>query len=290
MLERFGRARSGSVVCPNCGRLVGVNDKECLNCGRKNPGLWGFAPALRRWGIDAAFDKIVIGVCVLLYLASLAIDPGAIGFGSIFSMLSPGNFSLFLLGSSGAIPVFEFGRWWTVLSAGYLHGSLLHVLFNMMWLRQLGPAVAALYGTGRAMIIYTVASVCGFLLSSAAGHYLPFLPRFLHGAGFTVGASAAIFGLLGALVYYGKRAGSRGLGQQAWTWAAALFVSGFILPGVDNWAHLGGYLGGWVMARWLDPLHPERGDHHLLAIACLLATVAAVVASIITGLPFRSPG
>ncbi len=290
MFERLGRARSGSVVCPNCGRLVGVNDAQCLNCGRRNPGLWGFAPALRRWGVDLRFDNIVIATCVVLYIATLGVDPSAIGFRSIFSALSPSNFSIFLFGASGAVPVYQMGRWWTVLSAGLLHGGLLHLAFNMLWLHQLGPAVAELYGASRAMIVFTVASACGFLLSSTVAQYLTFLPRFLHGASITVGASAAIFGLLGALVYYSRRAGSRMLGQQAWTWAAALFVSGFILPGVDNWAHLGGYLGGWVTARWLDPLRPERGDHHLLALVCLLATIAAVVASVITGWAYRSAG
>lgn len=292
MFEKLGRARSGSVVCPNCGRLVGVNDAQCLNCGRKNPGLWGFAPALRRWGVDMRFDNLVIGACVLLYIVTLGLDPSAIGGASLFSMLSPGRFSLFLFGASGAIPVFEMGRWWTVLSAGFLHGGLLHVLFNMLWLHQLGPAVAELYGAGRAMILFTAASVSGFLLSSAAGHYLFFLPGFLHGADITVGASAGIMGLLGALVYYGRRAGSRAVGQQAWTWAVVLFIAGFIMPGVraDNWAHLGGYLGGWVTARWLDPLRPERGDHHVLALLCLLATVAAVVASVVTGWSYRPSG
>ena len=46
-------------------------------------------------------------------------------------------------------------RWWTVLSAGWLHGSLLHIIFNMMWVRDLGPVVADMYGPGRMVIIYT---------------------------------------------------------------------------------------------------------------------------------------
>ena len=56
-----------------------------------------------------------------------------------------------------------------MLSAGWLHGSALHILFNMMWVRQLGPATADIYGAGRMVIIYTVAGVAGFLLSSIAG-------------------------------------------------------------------------------------------------------------------------
>ena len=66
---------------------------------------------------------------------------------------------LYLLGACGGSPVFEFGRWWTVISAGWLHGSLLHIIFNMMWVRDLGPVVADMYGAGRMVIIYTVAGV-----------------------------------------------------------------------------------------------------------------------------------
>ena len=55
---------------------------------------------------------------------------------------------LFRFGASGAIPVFRFDRWWTIFSAGWLHGGLLHIFFNMLWVRQLAPETAELYGAG----------------------------------------------------------------------------------------------------------------------------------------------
>jgi rhomboid protease GluP len=279
------RQTSGSVVCSSCGKLVGVRDERCWNCGRRNPGMWGFAPLLRTLGQDLGFVKLVIGLCGALYLASLALDPGGIAMNGIFTLLSPSPRMLFLLGASGAIPVFEYGRWWTVLSASWLHGSLLHIAFNLLWVRQLAPATAELYGAGRMVIIYVVSGITGFLASTLAGHYLFFLPRFLAGAGFTVGASASIFGLLGALVWYGRRAGSRHLGQQVWTWALTMFVLGFLMMGVDNWAHAGGFAGGWLAARWLDPLEPERIDHVAIALGCVVLTLAAVAVSVLQGLP-----
>lgn len=280
----FGRQRSGSVVCSSCGRLVGVNDERCLNCGRRNPGLFGFGPLLRRFGNDLGFLKLVIGGCAALYVAALAMDFGGVQFGSPFNFLSPSGPSLFLFGASGAVPVFGYQRWWTVLSAGWLHGSLLHLLFNVLWIRQLAPAAAELYGAGRTVVIYTVSSVCGFLASSFAGAFLGFLPGPLQGARLTVGASAAIFGLLGALIWYGRRAGSSALGQQAWTWAVVMFVFGFLGMATDNWAHAGGFLGGLASARLLDPLKPERGDHLLAAVVCLVLSAAAVAVSIAQGL------
>lgn len=277
----FKRQRTGAVVCPSCGSLVGVNDPQCYTCGRRNPGMFGFAPVLRALGRDFGFVPIVIGVCSVLYAASLLLSGGQIGGRGLFSMLSPSGESLFVFGASGSVPVFRFGRWWTVLSAAWLHGSLLHILFNMLWVRQLAPAVADLYGPARLVIVYTIAGIVGFALSSIAGQYLGFLPiPQLRGANLTVGASAPIFGLLGALVYYGRRTGSSVVHSQALGYALMLGIFGFIMPGIDNYAHLGGFAGGFYTARFLDPLHPERGDHMAVALVCLAATAAAVLWSI----------
>jgi rhomboid protease GluP len=171
------------------------------------------------------------------------------------------------------------------LSAGWLHGGALHILFNMLWVRQLAPAAADLYGPGRMVIIYTMAGVTGFALSSFAGEYLPDL-LFLRGGQFTVGASASIFGLLGALVYYGRRSGSRTVGSEALSYALMLGIFGFIMPGVDNYAHAGGFGGGYLAARLLDPLKPERIDHIVIALVCLAASVLAIVASVLDAMRF----
>ena len=279
------RQTSGSVVCPSCGRLVGVNEQRCPHCGRVSPSLFGWGHLLRGLGDDFGFVKLTIGACAVLYVLSLLADPGSISAsGGMMRMLSPGTGALVRFGASGAVPVFGLDRWWTVLSASWLHGSLLHILFNMLWVRQLGPATARLYGPGRMVLIYVIAGVTGFVLSSAVGAFLPGLPGFLRGARLTIGASASIFGLLGALVHYGRR-GSSALGQQAWTWALVLFVFGFLMPGIDNFAHLGGFGGGYLAASWLNPLEPERQEHLLGALVALVASAAAVLASLLVPLP-----
>jgi rhomboid protease GluP len=284
-MSLFKRQTSGSVVCTSCGSLVGVRDEKCLNCGRRNPGLWGFAPLLRSLGNDLGFVQLVIWGCGALYIVELLLSGREIRVfgGGLFSILAPNIQSMFLLGASGAAPVFGFGRWWTILSANWLHGSLLHVGFNMMWVRDLGPVVADVYGAGRMVIIYTLAGACGFLLSSFAGAYLPPLPL-LQGARFTLGASASIFGFLGALVYYGRRTGSHLVRSEAVRYAVILGVFGLIMPGVDNFAHAGGFAGGYLTAMMLDPLKPERIDHIVLALMCLAATALAIAASVITGI------
>jgi rhomboid protease GluP len=282
----LGRQTQGSVVCPSCGRLVGVRDARCFNCGAPNPSLWGFAPLLRRLGGENAFANLLIGGCGLLYVVSLVLSRGSLlaGGGGLFSLLSPRGDVVFLLGASGSVPVFGYGRWWTVLSAAWLHGSLLHIAFNALWLRDLAPAVSRLYGAGRMILIWTAGSVVGFGASSLAGLLLPGVP-FIGGSGLTLGASASLFAFFGALIWYGHRTGQSGMKRMVWIWALIGIGFGLVFPRIDNWAHVGGFAGGWLAARLLDPLRDERPAHVLGGLVCLVAALAAVVASVVTGLP-----
>jgi len=127
------RKRTGSILCPSCGKLVGVADEQCYYCGRKNPGMWGLTSVLGGIGRQWPFESIVTGGCAFLYLAMLAVmavnTPEQIRFmPGGFQILPPSGEALVRFGASGAIPVFELGRWWTVLSAGWLHAKLVLVL------------------------------------------------------------------------------------------------------------------------------------------------------------------
>jgi rhomboid protease GluP len=284
------RQKTGSVVCASCGSLVGVNDETCYTCGRRNPGLWGFGPMLRQFGNDMGFVTLVVYGSSALYAAMLLVTVllggNLMAGGNVLGFLAPDTAVARAFGASGAIPVFGNGMWWTVLSAGWLHGSILHILFNMLWVRQLGPATAEMYGAGRMVIIYTIASIVGFSLSSLAGLLLGWLPiPFLRGGFITLGASAPVFGLLGALVYYGRRGGSSMVGAQAMQYAVVLFIFGLIMPGIDNYAHAGGFAGGYLAGKWLDPLRPERMDHLAWAAVCLAATALAILASMVRIFP-----
>src|SRR3954469_24011752 len=89
---RMFRQKTGSVVCASCGSLVGVNDERCYSCGRRNPGLWGFGPMLRRFGNDLGFISLVVYGCSALYAAMLLMTVvlgGSILGGGIFGMLAP---------------------------------------------------------------------------------------------------------------------------------------------------------------------------------------------------------
>jgi len=231
--------------------------------------LWGYSKLVRNLSGSLDFTRLAIGASVLLYALTLITDIKGIVTGGGMSILSPSTQSLLTFGASGAVPVFHLGRWWTILSAGWLHGGLLHIAFNMLWVRQLAPVTSEIYGGSRLIIIYTVSSAAGFLLSSVAGVPL------------TIGASAPLFGLFGALVWAGRKTGSSALGRQALIYAAVLFVFGFLMPGVDNFAHLGGFLGGLGAAFLLNPLKRESQGDFLLAAFCLAATLASIVMSVL---------
>ncbi len=266
---------------------MGVNDDRCYTCGRANPGLWGFGPALRRFGADFGFTPIVIGTCAVLYTLTLIASGSRLQVaGGAMSFLVPSSQAMMMFGASGAYPVLVEGKWWTLLTASWLHGNFLHILFNMMWIRDLAPALIDLIGTPRTVIVYVVSGMCGFLLSSL----MPLSPihvPFFGGASLTLGASASVLGLLGALLHYGRKSGSRLIHSTALNYVLILFVMGVAMSGagVDNTAHLGGFLGGYGVSALFNPLTREKGDHMIIALGLLAATLLAIIYSVITGLP-----
>ena len=259
--------KTGAILCPNCGKLINADAKVCIHCGHRNPSMWGLYPYLRAlFGSSSTFVPLIISVCVFFYVLSLLIDPSAIlkshGF---FEILSPSMQSLDRLGMTGTYAMFH-GRWWTLVTAIYLHGSLLHILFNMLWTRQLGSLTEELFGTSRLLVIFTISGVFGFIVSN------------LLGVPFTIGASGSIFGLLGALVYYGRRRGGTfgsAMYRQMGTWAIILFLFGFFMPGVNNFAHAGGFLAGYISATILgfNEIKKETGMHRLLGLLMIIITV-----------------
>jgi rhomboid protease GluP len=92
----------------------------------------------------------------------------------------------------------------------------------------------------------------------------------------TIGASGSIFGLLAALIVYGRRRGGTMMSTQIWQWAIVLFVLGYLMPGVNNWAHAGGFGGGWVAAYAMKAIDERRESVTILLVALALIGVTAV--------------
>lgn len=262
------RKTSGSSLCYACGKLNRVDAEVCFYCGRRRPGLWGFGPVLGRLVGGLDFSRLVIAVCVATYVLALLLDPwAALRPRGPFDILAPSGRALLSLGMTGGFAMAA-GWWWTLLTAIYLHGSLLHLVFNVLWINQLGPAVEEVYGRARLALIFTASGVAGFLVSNWVG------------GGLTIGASGAIFGLLGAMVAYGRsRGGVFGMAvfRQYWQWSLILFVMGFLMPGVNNLAHAGGFLGGYLAGALMG--HGEqRAEGTGLRVAAFVSVAVTVLA------------
>ncbi len=285
-----------SILCPNCGKLISIDESRCPYCNVKNPGSrWKSNAWTRGFQNPAQLIRAIIYLNIGMYVISLILKPtGASLSMNPLTFLAPDDSSLILLGGTGTVPIDYyylylkskigvtpliidlFPRWWTTLSANYLHGGILHIFFNMMGFRQLAPFVIREFGTYRMFIIYTIGGIVGFAVS------------YLAGVRFTIGASAAVCSLIGATLYYGRsRGGTYGqaIYRQVGAWALILFLFGFLVPGINNWGHGGGLLGGALLG-YLMGYHEksrERLVHKTLAGVCVLMTAAVLVLCLITG-------
>ena len=223
----YPRNQPSSMPCPRCHQLIGVNSERCIHCGLRNPAFFATFPILGSLlRNQIRFSNGIIIACFGLYIAALALDITSLMAtgGTASLLLQPSSQALYNLGMGGRF-AWAAGRWWTLLTATYLHGSILHILFNMWVLRSYGPLAEEVFGPSRFIVIYTFSGLTGSLLST------------IMGTNAFVGASGAIFGLCGALIYYGWHRGGtfgKGLVRNLTIWAGINFVIGLSLAYVDN--------------------------------------------------------
>lgn len=220
-------------MCPHCRAFISTSDRVCPYCDTpvgpravdlRDPGgiLGGLIPS-------AQFATMVISLaCVAMYLVTLLASSKV---GEVNALIRYG----------AALPQAVFGgQWWRLITAGFLHGNLIHIFFNLWVLMDLGRHAEEIYGTKRMVAIYIFSTMGGFALSMLRGTML------------TVGASAGLFGLIGAMIALGVR--YRWSGEAAMIrgfyirWAIYGLLWG-LLPffRVDNAAHIGGLGAGFVL-------------------------------------------
>ncbi len=220
-------------MCPNCRAFITTSDRKCPYCDvklgaravdRRSPSdvLGGMIPAAR-------FTTVVI----------LMINFGLYVAGMLYDMQSSGDFPFNAFGWKWQSYIFA-GQWWRLITAGFLHAGTLHILMNSWVMFDLGTNVEQFYGTSRMLVIYFVSNVTGFLAST------------FWSASYSVGASAALFGLIGAMIAFGVK-DRTALGAQVKAmyvrWAIYMLLFGFLLWGIiDQAAHIGGLVGGFAVA------------------------------------------
>ena len=213
-------------MCPNCRAFVTTSDRVCPYCeaslgarpvDRREPGqiLGGLIP-------QARFTTIIILLINTGLFVGQQIDPQS---------------GLTSAGASVPWPYMQH-QLWRLVTAGFLHGGIIHILMNSWVLFDVGAEVEQFYGTSRLLVFYFVSTVCGFYVSSNFGH------------GYSLGSSAGIFGLMGAMLAFAftdKSALGSAVRSLYTRWIIFALIMSFI-PGVDYWAHIGGIIGGFVTA------------------------------------------
>lgn len=178
---------------------------------------------------------IIIGVWFVL-MSSAQLRSNGLSFDQIY------NLQLYLYGAKVNEFIAE-GQSWRLFTAIFLHANLPHLFFNSYALYIYGPVVERLFGKIKFILIFVVSGLMGSLLS-----YL-FSPRW------AVGASGAIFGLMGSLLYFRQRNQEifkKVFGRSLIFIIAINLIYGFTTPGIDNLGHIGGLAGGYLAANAVD--------------------------------------
>ena len=228
-------------VCPHCGALVDRNDAACMRCGTA-VGSWRGQAFLRAIGLVLPAWCPLTALLLVANILWFALT--VIGFG-LRGLIEPSSEALVKMGA--LVPGFFWqGAYWQLITYGYEHGGLLHIVFNMITLSQVGPFLERQFGGKRFFTVYTLALIGGGLADVLFRQ---------HAIIMVVGASGALFGLIGLGMsfahFYG---GAQGLEQRNFflKWALYGFVFGYLV-GADNVAHAGGFVVGaalgWVLER-----------------------------------------
>ena len=271
-------------LCPSCGTLVGAGATRCHQCGASM--TFSMAAASRSIGrllpATSPATYAILGLSCIIYIVSLlwTMRLGALsqiggGISGLFNFGGIDGRVLARLGESAPLP-YNLMQPWRFVMAIFLHGSLMHIGFNMWVLMDIGPQIEELYGSARYFFIYIVTGIGGYLLSSSISG----IP--------SVGGSGAILGLIGVLlaITMGKKsAGMQMLRGHLVRWLIYIFVLGFLFRGsIDNYAHLGGLATGFLLGKIMTDRAPmsseERKRAYLLGWSATLLTLASFLAMI----------
>jgi len=226
---------------------------------------------LRNMWEPAELVRFLITANIVLFITALLLDPQSVNTSlNPMVFMSPGTGVLFKLGASGTFPVFSEDRWWTLITANYLHGSLLHLVFNVSALRSIGKISIAIFAPSRFFLIYFLGGVASMAVSSVAGIPL------------TLGASGAICALIGSMSYDDWRANKGNLKMRIASvgiWVAFIAAIGLALPNVNNWAHAVGFASGFFLGFcfWPRVTQDEITLFRVAASVCMLTTIGALI-------------
>ena len=254
--------REAGVRCQRCERPICTSCMvpapvgfQCVDCVRQSRVRSTPAQSLRRFTGGPYLTYTIIGINVAVWLLGLLAGPRAFLTGSPLA----GAFGLYG-------PAVAAGQWWRLFTAGFLHSGVIHLGLNMFVLYILGPSLEGVLGRVRYLALYLTG-----LLAASVGALL------LSPIALTVGASGAIFGLMGATIM-----GQRAMGINPWRsgiigWVVINLIFTVAVPGISIGGHLGGLAGG-LLAGFV--LFRPRLQPALASLACFGLAAAFAVAGL----------
>jgi rhomboid protease GluP len=263
-------------MCPHCRAFITTDDRVCPYCGER------VGPKAAQLGDTGELIGGLIPQARFVTILLLIINGGLF----LATALYPGwntnpNIVLYFFGAKEGHAIWQGHEWWRVITAGFLHGGMLHILMNGWVMMDLGAQIEIVYGPARLIVFYVVTSAAGFLLSA---WWSPVL---------SIGASAALFGFIGAMIALGV-ANPSSVGRMVrgiyTRWAIYGLAYGFIpvvlgvfgiqLPiALDNAAHIGGLAAGFGIGYVAGiPAHSTYARERawqIAAAACVLVTLVS---------------
>ncbi len=250
----------GNPICPDCMTTTSVG-MRCPDCASQKTQV----RTVRNMTDEPTLTYVLIAINVVVAFGTLFSGGGSTSAGG--TLLDDGGLSRFDI---------EQGEYWRLVTSGFLHAGLLHLLFNMFGLYILGGLLEPAIGRLRFGTIYVVS-----LLAGAFGALL------LQPEGLTVGASGAIFGLMGAAVIVMRSRGMNPMESGLGLWIGLNLLITFTIPNISIGGHIGGLLGGALAAFVLVDL---RERVRVPEIAGLLLAGAIGVASVVGAIVVSGSG
>jgi rhomboid protease GluP len=256
-------------MCPHCRAFMPSSEKVCTECGQPmgrkysqratgGAAVAGFVPSTHFTTLILLLVNFALFAATLIL--SLKKSEGVESLGSV------DGYVLLNFGAKYG-PALEAGQWWRLITAGFLHGGVFHILMNSWVMYDLGAQVEQAYGTSRFLVLYLVAGAAGF---AASAWWSPVL---------SIGASASLFGLIGAMIAYYTRSHSwQGSEMKSVyvRWAIYGLLFG-LLPmfRIDNAAHIGGLIAGFGLGYVAGEPGP-RASEWLWRVAAGFAVLIAL--------------
>jgi membrane associated rhomboid family serine protease len=225
---------------------------------------------------NAPVTYCLLSLCCLFYGISLLYStrsgnplmPEGGGLTAIFGIGGIDGRTLDVLGATRPMGyLIAFGQWWRLITAIFLHGSLMHIVFNMWVIMDIGPMVEELFGSARYLFLYIATGVFGYVVSSFFGHA-------------SVGASGALLGLIGLLLASTTRssgAAAQMMRSNLIKWIIYIAIMGFMFSGIDNYAHFGGLASGFALGKLFIDRPPQGPTETRIANALGWTTALVIV-------------